>query len=55
MLGGATFDACMLLNEDPWERLRTLKKHMPTLSCKCFRNKTRSATSIVPMTLLICC
>lgn len=28
--GGATFDACMrFLNEDPWERLRTLKKHMP--------------------------
>ena len=28
--GGATFDVCMrYLNEDPWERLRTLKKHMP--------------------------
>ena len=28
--GGATFDACMrFLNEDPWERLRTLKKAMP--------------------------
>ena len=28
--GGATFDACMrFLNEDPWERLRTIKKHMP--------------------------
>lgn len=28
--GGATFDACMrFLSEDPWERLRTLKKHMP--------------------------
>ncbi|MBQ4156490.1 MAG: oxaloacetate decarboxylase subunit alpha [Clostridia bacterium] len=28
--GGATFDACMrFLNEDPWERLRTLKEHMP--------------------------
>ena len=28
--GGATFDACMrFLDEDPWERLRTLKKHMP--------------------------
>ncbi|MCI7404498.1 MULTISPECIES: pyruvate carboxylase subunit B [unclassified Pyramidobacter] len=26
--GGATFDACMrFLDEDPWERLRTLKKH----------------------------
>ncbi|MBQ7976476.1 MAG: oxaloacetate decarboxylase subunit alpha [Clostridia bacterium] len=28
--GGATFDACMrFLNEDPWERLRTIKKAMP--------------------------
>ena len=28
--GGATFDSCMrFLNEDPWERLRTLKKYMP--------------------------
>ncbi len=28
--GGATFDACMrFLNEDPWERLRIIKKHMP--------------------------
>ncbi|RKO66763.1 acetyl-CoA carboxylase biotin carboxyl carrier protein [Desulfofundulus salinus] len=27
--GGATFDVCMrYLNEDPWERLRTLKKHI---------------------------
>lgn len=28
--GGATFDVCMrFLNEDPWERLRLLKKAMP--------------------------
>ena len=28
--GGATFDSCLrFLNEDPWERLRTLKKAMP--------------------------
>lgn len=27
--GGATFDSCMrFLNEDPWERLRMLKKHL---------------------------
>lgn len=27
--GGATFDSCIrFLNEDPWERLRTLKKHL---------------------------
>ncbi|MDY6932311.1 MAG: sodium-extruding oxaloacetate decarboxylase subunit alpha [Halobacteriota archaeon] len=28
--GGATFDSCIrFLNEDPWERIRTLKKSMP--------------------------
>ncbi len=28
--GGATFDSCLrFLNEDPWDRLRTLKKEMP--------------------------
>ena len=28
--GGATFDACLrFLNEDPWERLRQLKKALP--------------------------
>jgi len=28
--GGATFDSCMrFLNEDPWERLRALRKAMP--------------------------
>ena len=27
--GGATFDSCLrFLNEDPWERLRTLKQHL---------------------------
>ncbi len=28
--GGATFDSCLrFLDEDPWERLRIMKKHMP--------------------------
>lgn len=28
--GGATFDACLrFLDEDPWERLRTIRKEMP--------------------------
>ena len=28
--GGATFDVCIrFLNEDPWERLRTFKAHLP--------------------------
>src|SRR5512142_451092 len=29
--GGATFDACIrFLNEDPWERLRTFRKLLPS-------------------------
>jgi len=29
MWGGATFDTCLrFLNEDPWERLRTIRKHV---------------------------
>ncbi len=29
MWGGATFDSCLrYLNEDPWERLRTIRKHI---------------------------
>ena len=28
--GGATFDTCVrFLREDPWERLKTLRKHLP--------------------------
>ena len=28
--GGATFDSCLrYLGEDPWERLRNIRKHMP--------------------------
>ena len=27
--GGATFDSCLrFLNEDPWERLRTIRSHV---------------------------
>ena len=30
MWGGATFDSCLrFLNEDPWERLRLIRKHAP--------------------------
>ena len=29
MWGGATYDACLrFLDEDPWERLRVIKKHI---------------------------
>ncbi len=34
--GGATFDSCLrFLNEDPWERLRKLKKALPNTKCRC--------------------
>ena len=33
--GGATFDTCLrFLNEDPWERLRTLKKYLKKAGVK---------------------
>ena len=35
--GGATFDSCMrFLDEDPWERLRKLKRLFLTQSFRCF-------------------
>ncbi len=35
--GGATFDACIrFLNEDPWERLRTLKKAYLIHAYRCY-------------------
>ena len=34
--GGATFDSCLrFLDEDPWQRLRTLKAHLKNLHCRC--------------------
>lgn len=36
MWGGATFDAAMrFLNEDPWERLRALRRVVKKLNFKC--------------------
>ena len=48
--GGATFDVCMrFLNEDPWERLRTLKAHMPKTKLQMLSAaRTSWATSITP-------
>lgn len=35
--GGATFDSCIrFLGEDPWERLRELKKRCQTHQCRCY-------------------
>ena len=48
--GGATFDACLrFLDEDPWERLRTLKKHLRPRCCCVVR--IFWATAIMPMML----
>ena len=56
--GGATFDVCMrFLNEDPWERLRALRKAMPnTMTTKatgtrCLRRpRTNMMTKAPPPT-----
>ncbi|MEI8617272.1 hypothetical protein P4S63_07520 [Pseudoalteromonas sp. B193] len=35
--GGATFDSCIrYLGEDPWERIRALKKRCLILNSKCY-------------------
>jgi oxaloacetate decarboxylase alpha subunit len=51
--GGATFDSCIrFLNEDPWERIRKLKKACPIQKCKCFyADKTYSDTDTMQMML----
>lgn len=34
--GGATFDSCLrYLDEDPWERLRTIRKAVKKRNCRC--------------------
>ncbi len=50
--GGATFDACIrFLGEDPWVRLRELKKAMPKTLCRCCSAaRTCSATATTPTT-----
>jgi len=50
--GGATFDTMhRFLNEDPWERIRTLKKYIKkTPFSMLLRAKTWWATGIMPMT-----
>ena len=47
--GGATFDSCLrFLNEDPWERLRTLRRYLKKHPYKCFcAGRTCSAIAII--------
>lgn len=49
--GGATFDACIrFLGEDPWERLRALKKRCRIPQCRCYcAAKTYSVIAITRM------
>ncbi len=51
--GGATFDACLrFLDEDPWERLRTLKNIYPKHRSRCCCVvRIFWATAIMPMML----
>lgn len=50
--GGATFDTCMrFLNEDPWERLRTLRKLFKKTKLQMLlRGRTWWATATMPTT-----
>ncbi len=44
MWGGATFDAAMrFLREDPWERLRVLREHVPNI---CFQMLFRGSNAV---------
>jgi acetyl-CoA carboxylase carboxyl transferase alpha subunit len=44
MWGGATYDVCYrFLNEDPWERLRLLRKKVPNI---CFQMLIRGANAV---------
>ena len=44
MWGGATFDTAMrFLNEDPWQRLRTLRRHIPNI---CFQMLFRGSNAV---------
>ena len=48
--GGATFDACLrFLNEDPWERLRAIRKACPNTKLQMlFKTLDAPATSFPP-------
>ena len=50
--GGATFDSCLrFLNEDPWERLRKIRKKVKNTKLQMrLGDKTFWATVIIPTT-----
>ena len=51
--GGATFDASLrFLKEDPWERLRKLRKVFQIQSCRCYSvDRTSLVTTTMQMML----
>lgn len=51
--GGATFDSCLrFLDEDPWDRLRLIRKNVLIQSSKCFSEvRICSAIAIILMSL----
>lgn len=51
--GGATFDTCLrFLDEDPWDRLRLIRKNAPIQSFRCFSEaRICLATATMQMTL----
>ena len=53
--GGATFDSCLrFLNEDPWERLRTLRKAMPNTKLQMLLpEKTKSGLTFTLLSLIL--
>lgn len=53
--GGATFDSCLrYLDEDPWERLRKIKKACPKTPLQMLLRGCFGATSTTPMTWYGC-
>ena len=50
--GGATFDSCLrYLNEDPWERLRTIRSHVKNAKLQMLlRGRTCLDTATMRMT-----
>ena len=52
--GGATFDACLrFLDEDPWERLRIIRKEMPNTKLQMlFRGQNMLGLSLIHIFIL---
>ena len=50
--GGATFDACLrFLNEDPWDRLRILRREVPHTKLQCFSEDRICSVTVTMLTM----